>query len=97
MSREKDVLSVRESFVPLSPNRQRTKRVFVARPQVKKDESVMGLLCAWIMEHQIGMLLNFPLWLTLLTCDKALRLIFSRCLVWYIYFSPEQDRGLVNS
>jgi hypothetical protein len=54
MAAEKDVLSVRESFVP-PRSHVRTKKVFTARKVRRKEENLLGVLCAWVVEHQIGM------------------------------------------
>jgi hypothetical protein len=61
MAGDKDVLSVRENFVPPG-HRIRSKKVFVATSTKKKDESLIALLCSWLVEHQIGkfsLLANF--------------------------------------
>jgi hypothetical protein len=53
MAVEKDVLSVRENFVPPG-HRIRSRKVFVATSTKKRDENLITLLCSWLVEHQIG-------------------------------------------
>ena len=64
MAPEKDILSVRENFVPAGRHAP-PRRVFVAKPKPRRDESLMGLFLAWIVEHQLGTLSLFR---TLISC-----------------------------
>jgi nucleoid-associated protein YgaU len=65
MAPEKDVLLVRESFVPLSrpaarssagpaPSTPAARRSYVAASKPPKNESLTSLLCGWLVEHQMG-------------------------------------------
>ena len=47
---------VKESFVPTGPSQHVRKRKVVRKKKVV-DESPLSILCAWIVEHQIGMFL----------------------------------------
>jgi hypothetical protein len=47
---------VKESFVPTGPSQHVRKRKVVRKKKVV-DESPLSVLCAWVVEHQIGMLL----------------------------------------
>jgi acyl-CoA-dependent ceramide synthase len=58
MASEKEVLSRRESLTTNPRNKVRTRRVFAARKIRRKDESVFNILCAWFIEHQIGIAIN---------------------------------------
>jgi len=53
MAAKKDVPSVRENYVP-PRSTVRTHRVFVAPKSKIKHQSLFDVLCAWIMEHQVG-------------------------------------------
>jgi hypothetical protein len=46
---------VKESFVPTGPS-QRLRTRKVVRKKKVVDESPLSVVCAWVVEHQIGML-----------------------------------------
>ncbi|KAF2673017.1 putative longevity-assurance protein [Microthyrium microscopicum] len=57
MTAEKDTLLIREQFVP-PRSKVTTRRRFVARKAKRKEESLFAVLCAWIVDQQIGICVN---------------------------------------
>lgn len=51
-----DEYLVKDSFVPAHHSHQGVKRkMVVRRRKAKKEESPLGMLCAMVVEHQLGM------------------------------------------
>jgi len=52
-----DEYLVKDSFVPAAHHKNQQKKKMVVRRRKVKEESPLGLLCAMIVEHQLGLLI----------------------------------------